>query len=671
MDPRRIAKELSEWYQLELDPFQTHSQNVRNLLHGPVLNLTSRVLLQDSEEQGTDRSLNDIEEEKKLCSIPRDGSEDTNDRTGKFPVEKIISEAPLKQSQQEDEIYFGLRRRSRARLDAFLKGVEISVTSVTSERSPPPSPSLHSRSKKSASSLGVPKAPSSKRGVPKAPPAAASNPQSPSRTAKAPRKPHIESSPVLTSLNNHGKALLRSVSVEASSVRKHAQIRDMDLRTRLELYIRSCCRVRSLKQDCVVAYEPDKAIKARAQLIVTSFISTVGCVRRSSPVLLQVILTATKELLAVEFIGEDLFVVISRMVKDYEKGSSFDSLQFLSTPAETRLSPMILKYMRYLQSDWKAHERGCILERMLSQSLDVEMRKFFKHAEFVSIGHLLEACQLWRGTLNLIELPPTSGVGELDLCNNPEAVQQATRDLQREVITINGQTLCWGSRRELVHLLSQSLNSRSLTAGPAKKKKNPIAVGKSESCPSLVHAVSNASSSEEGARNKNRRASFHLSAVDLLTRRLLIAASRTGTGGDAYFIVRDLFGGEEVDVVPAKVLPHHVRASRLGSTDIEVRFASVTIRCHSSFDIYPSGRCDCEPLIQLHTTTSEIIHLRELRSCDSATSSELRCLEDDGSRSSNETENLVLQEQPNQTGRRILSIRPALYEKVQDWNTPS
>ena len=533
MDPKRIAKELGEWYQSELDPFQTHSQNVRNLLHGPVLNLTSRVLLQDSEEQGSDRSLNGIEEEKKLCSIPRDGSEDTNGHSGKFSVGKIISEAPLKHSKQEDEIYFGLGRRSRARLDAFLKGVEISVTSVTSERSPPPSPSLNSRSKKGARLLGVPKAPYSKSKVP-AETAVASNPQSPSRTTKVPTR--IESSPVLASLNNRGKALLRSVSVEASSVRKQAQIRDIDLRTRLELYIRSCCRVRSLKQDCVVAYEPDKAIKARAQLIVASFISTVGCVRRSSPVLLQVILTATKELLAVEFIGEDLFVVITRIVNDYEKLSSFDSLQFLSTPAETRLSPMILKFMRYLQSDWKAHERGCILERMLSKSLDVEMRKFFKHAEFVSIGHLLEACQLWRGTLNFIELPPTSGAGELDLCNNPEAVQQATRDLQREVITINGQTLGWGSRRELVHLLSQSLNSRSLTAGPAKKKKNPIAVGKSESCPSLAHAGSNVSSLEEGARNKNRRASFHLSTVDLLTRRLLIAASRTGTGGDAYFI---------------------------------------------------------------------------------------------------------------------------------------
>ena len=135
---------------------------------------------------------------------------------------------------------------------------------------------------------------------------------------------------------------------------------------------------------------------------------------------------------------------------------------------------------------------------------------------------------------------------------------------------------------------------------------------------------------------------------------------------------RDLFGGEDVEVVPAKILPHHVRASRVGSIEIQVRLGSVTIKCHGSFDIYPSGRCDCEPLIQLHTTTSETIYLRELRSCDSASDDSKLCLEDDGSRSSDGMENLVLQErQTNRTGRRVLSIRPALYEKVQVWNTPS
>ena len=140
------------------------------------------------------------------------------------------------------------------------------------------------------------------------------------------------------------------------------------------------------------------------------------------------------------------------------------------------------------------------------------------------------------------------------MCNNPEAVRQATRDLQREVITINGQVQPMvGSRGELVNLLSQSINSKSLTAAPAKKK-IPDTVGKSESCPSLVQVgksiskneIDNGGTEETASKRKsqkgeqkakNCRASFHLSTVDLLTRRLLIAASRTGTGGDAYFIV--------------------------------------------------------------------------------------------------------------------------------------
>lgn len=510
-----------------------------------------------------------------------------------------------------------------------------------------------------------------------------------------PKKKFESSSPVLTSLNNRGKALLRSVSdsvsADTSSVRsqKQAQIREQELRIRLELYIRSLCRVRSLGQECVVAYEPDRAIKARCSIVVSAFISTVGCVDSLSPVLSKLLMTLTKELLAVEFIGEALLKVIRRLVNQYEHASSFASLAFLSTPetaAETRLTPMILKYIRYLQSDWKSHERNCVLERMLSQSLDGGMRKYYKTAEFKSIGHLLEVCHGFRNELNTIELSPTSGiVGESDLCNDPEAVSQATRDLQREVITINGQVQpIVGSRSELVNLLSQSINSRSLTAANAKSNV-PSTVGKSESCPSLVQVgtpiiyedeTDNVSAlgaepsckGQTGERKpRNRKASFHLSAVDLLTRRLLIAASRTGTGGDAYFIVRDLFGGDDVEVVPAKILPQHVRASRVGSIEIQLRLASVTIKCHGSFDIYPSGRCDCEPLIQLHTTTSETIFLQELRACDSGD-----CIEDDGSRSSGGTEKLVLQErQTNRTGRRVLSIRPALYEKVQVWNTPS
>ena len=105
--------------------------------------------------------------------------------------------------------------------------------------------------------------------------------------------------------------------------------------------------------------------------------------------------------------------------------------------------------------------------------------------------------------------------------------------------------------------------------------------------------------------------------VDLMTRRLLIASSRTGMGGDAFFIVRDLFGGDDVEVVPSRAATAHGQP-RVGTIEIVVRLASVTIKCHGSLDVYPKSRIgDCEPLIQLHTTTAEIISLQEVRASDS------------------------------------------------------
>jgi hypothetical protein len=42
---------------------------------------------------------------------------------------------------------------------------------------------------------------------------------------------------------------------------------------------------------------------------------------------------------------------------------------------------------------------------------------------------------------------------------------------------------------------------------------------------------------DDKKQGRRRRSKFHLSTIDVLTRRLLIAASRTGNGGDAYFFV--------------------------------------------------------------------------------------------------------------------------------------
>lgn len=391
---------------------------------------------------------------------------------------------------------------------------------------------------------------------------------------------------------------------------------------------------------------------------------------------------------------------------EYEHQTSFASLAFLSSPevtAQTHLTPMIMSYLSYLQSNWENLENECELERMLSTVIDSRMRHMFKTIEFRSIGHLLEVCQGFRNELFSIELSPDmGGINDKDvttLCTDVNAVKQAIRDLQREVLTVNGHVLPpVDSRKDLVQLLSQTLNSRTLTAsyGYANKRKSSISPRRTESCPSIVSMQKeNADPKSEGmesdgfissgnegdsdsssvteeprvrTRRSRHRSRFHLSTVDVMTRRLLLASSRTGQGGDAYFIVRDLFGGEDVEVVPSASLPQYGRMARGGTIEILVRLASVTIKCHGSFDVYPKSLVgEVEPLIQLHTTTTETIGLQEVRAHDSDDNDDKHS--DDSSEGIGK--HVIREKKTDKTGWRTLTIRPALYEKVEVWNTPS
>jgi hypothetical protein len=461
---------------------------------------------------------------------------------------------------------------------------------------------------------------------------------------------------VMKSLNLTGRQFFRSLSSSQSTgvKAKQEQLEEMDLITRLELYIRCLCRVKTQGIECVLAAEPSRALKARAQGVVTSFVGTVSTVRQQSPILTRLLVSMTKELLAVEYLSPDLMRTIRRLVSDYEQQTSFASLAFLSTPddsAEQRLTPMIIKYMKFLQSSWKNQVMDCELERMLTLALDKDMRKTFKTIEFRSIGHLLETCADFRAQLHKIELAP-SCLGDMEeskLTDDPDTVLQAIRDLQRERITVNGHLLPpVTNRKELVYLLQQTMNSRTLTALPLKARRKSrrsrrkdgndsekSANSESESSSGMngndgsMKAVNSESDLTSGVESdtfghgiardqKPHRRNFHVSMIDALTKRLLVAASRTGTGGDAFFVVKDLFGGDEVEVMPSEVQPTHGRAVRPGTIEILVRLASVTIKCHASFDVYPKGMVRaCEPLIQLHTTTTEIISLQEVRASDS------------------------------------------------------
>lgn len=652
LNARSLAQEIASRYFAKYSPYERHRINVEQCLREPVTAVTINLLtnangeveiLKTSEHLTEQGLVNHAEEEQKL----------QNGTKWKDPLATDNKVIEIDLLEADMKLYDGLHRRSRARTEAFLEGIVLSVAS-SNPAGGGKNPPTENGSKKDIS------------------------------LADGLKGFSIKDVNMST-----GQKILRSIS--SGQKEKQEQLEESDLVTRLEIYIRCLCRVKSQGSECVLAMEPSRAIKARAQAIVNAFVSTVSTVRQQSPILTRLLTNLTKELLAVEYLSPNLLRTIRRLVSDYEQQTSFASLAFLSTPdnsAEKRLTPMIVHFIKYLQVDWKGHVADCEVERMLTLALDPDMRKTFKTIEFRSIGHLLETCADFRPQLQKIELVPTN-FGDPDfkrLEDDPDAIRQAIRDLQRERITVNGHLLPpVTSRKELIHLLQQTMNSRTLTAIPIKpRRKNRKSRRKgedsdhdiSETSESEITSAAESDANGHGASREQQphRRNFHLSTVDALTKRLLIAAGRTGTGGDAYFTVRDLFGGDDVEVIPSDMLPTHGRAVRPGSIEILVRLASVTIKCHGSFDVYPKSMVRvCEPLIQLHTTTTETISFREVRACDS--------IEDGDHPDDYETDQsgrapkkavMVLQEQQaHKSGWRTLAIRPALYEKVEVFNTPS
>lgn len=197
---------------------------------------------------------------------------------------------------------------------------------------------------------------------------------------------------------------------------------------------------------------------------------------------------------------------------------------------------------------------------MLRAVLDSDLRHFFKEAVFHSVGHILDVCRSCRESLDNIALPPpwkegvfglagggvntnskdnnnnTDGADNMDkviqrYCNDDHLVEQALKDLRREVITVNGQVISPAhSSMELAENLGRILNSNQMFAHTPKSKRKS-AYTSDFGLEIETDYESNVESSDGGMSK------IEPGLVDVLTRRLLIAASRTGAGGDAYFIV--------------------------------------------------------------------------------------------------------------------------------------
>lgn len=678
MGARSLAQDAVSWYLDRIDPLQSHAANVSQFLRGPVVALTLAVLhaslvaapaaAEDLKMPflNIDDGVSNNNNSTPLSDFPSDplaSSTDPNGlhyptwreyltRHGDHPANASFHEMFTSSSIKTK--YDTLSRRAKARLDAFLEGVAIAV--LSDEMMDQKASSRQSTKKSEYSTLSF------LEGL---------------GGFKNENMNSSESRSVYSVAANGDPKFSTKISPQQQQC---AQLSESELVTRLELYLRSLHRVAALQNDCVIAQEPPKALKARTRSVVAAFIDTVGSVQNVNPVLTRLLTSVTKELLAVSKLSEELIRCIRTIISGYVHATSFASLAFLSSPetsADQRLTPAILQYLLYLQSNWEKCEADCEMERMLTTVLNSSMRQVFKTAEFQSIGHLLEVYQRHRDELHNIELPP-SFTNRLHF-GGDDIIAQAVKDVQREVIAVNGTILPHVSNRvDLEQLLTSALSTRTLfdissRQRRSKKKRATVSGSRSDietSGNEADFSCSDASTSENDSPEKTSgqvavrrgRSKFRSSTVDLLIKRLLVAASRTGTGGDAFFVVRDLFGGDDVEVVASEYQPGAVRPATI---DLLVRLASVTIKSHATFNIYPKSMVgESEPLIQIHATTTETIALQEVRSVDVK-----KRPDDDLNEGIIET---VLQELPTErSGYRFLSVRPAVYEKVSSWHTPS
>ena len=637
---RSLAQEVVSWYLHHLDPLDPHALNVEHNLRDPVISLTVSILQHHQL---------DIKSNKKKNGAAGQGNGSAPAVADWKEYLRLDENTSLEELFRSEKILKQVEKlgpRQKVRMEAFLRGVSLAVESETQS-----APIKRQHSNDSGDGLSL-----------------------------------VQGLVGLSGLNGRGESPKYQTSVAKKSPvrstsafhgRKHPQIAETELVTRIELYLRSLHRSLALQRDCVVAQESARSVKARVHSVVDAFIATVGTVQHVSPVLTRLLTALTQELLAVGTLSESLDRLIRNIVSSYVHTTSFASLAFLSSPevsAEQRLVPAITKYVSYLQKNWVQLEAECDIEHMLETCLNQDMRHTFKTAEFQSIGHLLEVCQSFRDDLQTVILPQDKGDDKES--DDSGDVSQALKDLTREVIAVNGSTLPHvSSRSDLVQLLTSSLSTRPFfdaTLRRRRKKNKPKRSkrslqqrrGYSSTEEEATETDTNFTSGNEGdlssseyssvnevSMPKPRHGKFKVSTVDLLTRRLLVAASRTGTGGDAYFVVRDLFGGEDVEVVPSQQMQQPPRPP---TVDLIVRLASVTIKSYSSFDIFPKSLVgDCEPLIQIHTTVTETIALQEVRTGDQG--------------------ELMLQERASekQQRKRTLSVRPALYEKSPVWHAPS
>ncbi|GMH51737.1 hypothetical protein TrLO_g981 [Triparma laevis f. longispina] len=305
-----------------------------------------------------------------------------------------------------------------------------------------------------------------------------------------------------------------------------------------------------------------------------------------------------------------------------------------------RMSAHLKNLLEYLSEENNSNQlvMSSYGERMLSRGIDPYLRKEFKEGEFESESALKDAYGKFHKHFKSIRLPPSDNFMCVNLGKEREfkakaknkysekSMMQALKDLKRERIFVNGCEVVdrkVTSKRELVKVLTEAIEKGVVNPKPNKKASNnnlldeSLLASESDYSTGFSSAPDNdMSNKESGDENLRRRRGgveekkviarprkFDTSKLTEIVSRILLASSRTGSGGDTLLFLNDLFGGDEVVLRPSS------NENMQAAIEIDVYAGRVDIVCKAFYSVYLKADLEAPPMLYLRGKTIERIPL--------------------------------------------------------------
>jgi len=311
MDSKALALETCSRYLSQVDKTISHLANVTAYLKPLVFEITQRIIREAIRDD--DRGASGDTKFSLVDSLPHS--------TSNYSPSVSINGDQRESLEVQNVV---ISRRSMARFEAFVEGVSLATPNdpITSTRTPnrPPSNLLDL-------SVALPVI-TSRLG----------NLGAAIEGKKVTKMRVNESMNSIHSSNSATSDVASTVSSNTESTRSrrsqrryiYPQVDQDDLVIRLELYIRSLKRVfygtpatatetpangtPQVLEECNAHREPSGLLRARVNCLCRAFIANVGSVTSIQPVLKALLGSMTKELLAVDVLGEDLLKAITSKI---------------------------------------------------------------------------------------------------------------------------------------------------------------------------------------------------------------------------------------------------------------------------------------------------------------------------------------------------------------------